>query len=73
MNYKLGEILTCTFAASPFYEVGKTYEVVKNNKDELCVMGKDGLYDPLHTVISKFRGDRSVKPSKNPPMYKDRA
>lgn len=56
MKYKVGDKLECTFAATQFYTKGSVYTVTKHpTNDSLCVIGSDGYYDNLTTVISEFK------------------
>jgi hypothetical protein len=64
---KAGDIYICTYAASPWYEVGKEYPIIKNDKEELCVMAKDGLLDPVHMATSKFRPKDGPRERKKAP------
>ena len=64
---KAGDIYICTYAATRFYETGKEYPILKNDKEELCVMAKDGFLDPLYSVVSKFRPKDGPRERKKAP------
>lgn len=56
-KYALGQTLICTYADTQFYTIGKKYKVVKDEKDELGVIGNDGIFDSFKTVVSKFKSE----------------
>ena len=55
MKAKSGDIIECVHSASVGYTVGKTYEVYRNSKENLCIRGDDGIEDLLCMLISEFR------------------
>jgi hypothetical protein len=60
MKAKSGDIIECVHSASVGYTVGKTYEVYRNSKENLCIQGDDGFEDLLCMLISEFK---KVKPN----------
>jgi len=60
MKAKSGDIIKCVHSASVGYTVGKTYEVYRNSKENLCIQGDDGFEDLLCMLISEFK---KVKPN----------
>lgn len=54
-GFKVGDTVRCIAASSPWYTVGKTYQVVEHPKTFApAVQGADGLYDEMTLVLSKF-------------------
>lgn len=52
---KTGSKIICTYAATNYYTVGKTYEVVLDEKSRQCVKGSDGFLDVMSVMNSKFK------------------
>jgi hypothetical protein len=64
---KAGDIYICTYAATVWYEVGKEYPIIKDHDGEFCTMAKDGLLDPVHMAMSKFRPKDGPRERKKAP------
>jgi len=47
--------VSCVSAASPWYEVGKEYDVYEDTKGVRFVVGSDGYYDQIGKMASRFR------------------
>jgi len=60
--YKERTKLVCVQSHSNAYKEGKVYEVVKQPiTDKLCLIGDDGLYDPLDKLVSKFKEHKNER------------
>lgn len=46
--------LRCVHAATDYYKVGQVYDVYRRPDGTLCVKGRDGFYDTVSTMTSKF-------------------
>lgn len=52
---QIGDQVSCTHAASPWYTVNKVYDVVAHPETGVnSVIGSDGLHDMLSMCVSKF-------------------
>ncbi len=61
ITVNVGDTVVCTHSASPWYTVGKYYEVFDHPDGKgKAVRASDGLFDRLSLVISNF--ERVVKP-----------
>lgn len=56
MNYKHNDELVCIKSKSFAYTEGKIYKVNRHPQTKkLCLVGNDGLYDPLDKLVSSFK------------------
>lgn len=55
VRFKEGDTIVCIKSNSVAYTENKTYEVYKNDKGWTCILGDDGLEDPVSMLVSSFR------------------
>lgn len=60
-DFEVGDELMCISSASCAYTKGKTYEVYANHQGKKCLMGDDGLEDPIKSLVSVFKRLESLK------------
>jgi len=55
MQWKKDTEYVCILAKSPAYRVGEVYKTYINDKNQMCLKGRDGIEDIVGNLLSGFR------------------
>lgn len=58
MQWKKDTDYLCIVSKSPGYKVGEVYRSYVNDKNQLCLKGRDGFEDLVSNLLSGFKESR---------------